>query len=209
MLIVCEELYVRLLLNFMKYLKPIRYTIILLLGLVACNQPEPEKSDEIAVATSTPLKDTMSLIDTVAHQDSVKFTLYNPMVDSQRFEFHSNYSSMVHHYLSRYYKTDSVEVLRYYNNDSLKEVCAFKQFFESNIQFYSIMCGESGGRDELVIPKVNQQEIIQLLELLLDIDYEISAWNSDSTLLNTDGAGCFVEIIDQQETWLITITCSC
>ena len=71
------------------------------------------------------------------------------------------------------------------------------------------MCGESGGRDELVIPKVDKQEITQLLEILLEIDYEISSWNSDSTLLVTDGAGCFVEIIDQQETWLITISCSC
>jgi len=144
------------------------------------------------------------------------FELKKPNVAELNAELKkTNYSQDVTYlYLNRNYKTESekLDVKKYDYPDY--SICAFTQKFEHGIVYSEEQCREAGGiTTKLILPKTDNESLIQWIELIfksspMDIEH---GWNSEKTKFGPtdDGAGCYFEIIETENSTAIDMYCGC
>ncbi len=144
------------------------------------------------------------------------FELIKPNVTELNAELKkTNYTQDVSYlYLNRNYKAESekLEIKKYDYPDY--NICAFKQKFEYGIVYSEEQCREAGGiTTKLTLPKTDKENLIQWVELIfksspMDIEH---GWNSEKTKFGpTDnGAGCYFEIKETENSTEIDMYCGC
>ncbi len=144
------------------------------------------------------------------------FELKKPNVAELNAELKkTNYTQDVTYlYLNRNYKAESekLDVKKYDYPDY--SICAFKQKFKSGIIYSEEQCREAGGiTTKLTLPKTDNESLIQWVELIfksspMDIEH---GWNSEKTKFGpTDnGAGCYFEIKETENSTEIDMYCGC
>ena len=144
------------------------------------------------------------------------FELKKPNVAELNAELKkTNYTQDITYlYLNRNYKAESekLEVKKYDYPDY--SICAFKQKFEHGIVYSEEQCREAGGiTTKLILPKTDNESLIQWIELIfksspMDIEH---GWNSEKTKFGPtdDGAGCYFEIIETENSTAIDMYCGC
>lgn len=144
------------------------------------------------------------------------FELKIPNVEGLRAELEkTNYAhDAVYLYLIRNYEAESekLEVKKYDYPDY--SICAFKQESEYGIIYSEEQCREAGGiTTHLNLPKTDKESLIQWIELIYnssptDIEH---GWNADKTKFGpTDnGAGCYYEITETENSTEMDMYCGC